>query len=110
MVRKNMHSNVCVCAGIALVLIASVPRVHAEDAVAQGETIYESYCASCHGEGLQNNSGGVTFDLRRLKSDDYPRFMDSVMHGKDKMPPWKGVLTETQIDQIWAYVRASVLP
>jgi mono/diheme cytochrome c family protein len=108
--RAGMHCKVCVCTAVALVLIASIPRVRAETAVAQGERIYENYCASCHGEGLQNNTGGVTFDLRRLKSDDYPRFMNSVMSGKNKMPPWKDVLTETQIDQLWAYVRASVSP
>lgn len=105
-----MHRNVCFCAAVALMLVASVPRVRTEDAAAQGEQIYENYCARCHGEGLQNNSGGMTFDLRRLQSDDYPRFMNSVMNGKNKMPPWRGVLTETQIDQLWAYVRASVSP
>jgi mono/diheme cytochrome c family protein len=102
--------KVCVRAAVALTLV-SLPFVYcvrADDAAAEGERIYEDYCATCHGEQLQNNSGGLTFDLRRLKSDDYPRFVNSVTNGKNKMPPWQGVLTETQINDLWAYIRASV--
>ena len=104
--------KVCVRAAAILVLVGllGVHRVHAEDAAAEGEQIYDDYCATCHGEQLQNNSGGLTFDLRRLKPDEYPRFVDSVMNGKNKMPPWKGVLTETQINDLWAYIRATVSP
>lgn len=106
-----MH-NVCVRAAVVLALVdlLLVYRVRAEDAAAEGERIYVDYCANCHGEQLQNNSGGLTFDLRRLKSDEYPRFVNSVSNGKNKMPPWKGVLTETQIKDLWAYIRASVSP
>jgi cytochrome c6 len=108
---RNMQ-NVCARAAVSLGLIGLlfVDRVRAEDAAAEGGEIYENYCATCHGEQLQNNSGGVTFDLRRLKSDEYPRFVNSVMNGKNKMPPWKGVLNETQINDLWAYIRATVSP
>jgi mono/diheme cytochrome c family protein len=104
--------NVCVRAAIFLVLVGLlfVCRVRAEDAAAEGEQIYEDYCSTCHGEQLQNNSNGLTFDLRRLKSDEYPRFVNSVTNGKNKMPPWKGVLTETQINDLWAYIRATISP
>jgi mono/diheme cytochrome c family protein len=33
--------------------------------------------------------------------------MNSVVNGKNKMPPWKGVLDESQINQLWAYIRAT---
>src|SRR5215475_11117351 len=104
--------EVCVSAAVAVVLLGPlcVCCVHAQDVAAEGEQIYEDYCATCHGEQLQNNSDGLTFDLRRLKPDEYPRFVNSVSNGKNKMPPWKGVLTETQIKDLWAYIRASVSP
>ena len=104
--------KVCVCAAVAVALVGLLftCRVRAEEAAAEGAQIYEDYCATCHGEQLQNNSNGLTFDLRRLKSDEYPRFVNSVSNGKNKMPPWKGVLTETQIKDLWAYMRASVEP
>jgi mono/diheme cytochrome c family protein len=104
--------KVCVRAAVALALagLLCVGRVRAEDAAAEGERIYEDYCATCHGEQLQNNSAGLTFDLRRLRSDEYPRFVNSVTNGKNKMPPWKGVLSGTQINDLWAYIRATASP
>jgi mono/diheme cytochrome c family protein len=47
------------------VLVLSVSPVQAGFAakVSAGETIYGDYCSSCHGEGLKNTSGGVSFDL-----------------------------------------------
>jgi mono/diheme cytochrome c family protein len=104
--QRRAHVGV----GFALILayIASTQCVGAGEAAAQGERIYENYCATCHGEQLQNNSSGVTFDLRRLKPNEYSRFVNSVLNGKNKMPPWRGVLEDAQIDQLWAYIRASV--
>ena len=77
-------------------------------AAKEGQSLYGNFCAGCHGPGLRNTSGGVTFDLRRLKPDEHDRFVNSVLNGKNQMPPWKGVLEMNQIDDIWAYVRATV--
>jgi mono/diheme cytochrome c family protein len=95
---------------LSALLTVGVASHHAvaEDAAPQGARIYENYCATCHGDDLQNNSNGLTFDLRRLKPDEYSRFVNSVLNGKNKMPPWKGVLGENEINQIWAYIRGVV--
>ena len=92
----------------ALLLAAPTPSpAGAEDASsAAGARIYEKYCANCHGDDLQNNSN-VAFDLRRLKADEHPRFVDSVLHGKKAMPAWQGVLGVEQLDALWAYIRAN---
>jgi cytochrome c6 len=96
---------------LSLVLVASIHRVSADEAAAaKGERTYEDYCATCHGEQLMNNSTGLTFDLRRLRPDEHSRFVDSVQNGKNKMPPWKGVLDEMQIEQLWAYIQANIPP
>jgi len=76
--------------------------------VAAGERVYSDYCSNCHGEGLRNTSGGVTFDLRRLRAEDHDRFVTSVLDGKRQMPPWRGALDQEQIESIWAYIRATV--
>lgn len=76
--------------------------------VAKGESVYSDYCWTCHGERLRNPGGGTSFDLRRLRPDDYARFVNSVLNGKNTMPPWRGVLDTEQIDAIWAYIRANV--
>ena len=92
------------------VVVLSVSPVQADSTarVSAGETIYGDYCSSCHGEGLKNTSGGVTFDLRRLRPEDRDRFFSSVLEGKRQMPPWRGVLDTEQIESIWTYVRAKV--
>jgi mono/diheme cytochrome c family protein len=69
-----------------------------------GETVYNTRCAICHGDDLVNT--GQTFDLRKLKADERPRFENSVRNGKNQMPPWKGILTDENIDQLWHYIRA----
>jgi len=75
-----------------------------QDKIAAGENVYNTRCAVCHGDDLVNS--GQTFDLRRLKADERPRFDNSVRNGKNQMPPWKGVLSDNEIDQLWHYIRA----
>ena len=95
---------------IAVVLASTVATRADPDAgkVEAGAAIYDDYCSRCHGDGLRNTSGGVTFDLRRLRAEDRERFLDSVLNGKRQMPPWRGALKPEQIESIWAYIRATV--
>jgi mono/diheme cytochrome c family protein len=74
--------------------------------VAMGQRLYADYCSACHGDELRNTSGGVTFDLHRLRPEDHQRFSDAVLNGKNQMPPWRGALEPEQIEAIWAYVRS----
>ena len=76
-----------------------------ETSASEAERIYDRNCSQCHGDNLQNNSG-IAFDLRRLRSEEHSRFVDSVLHGKRAMPSWEGALTMEQIENLWAYVRA----
>ena len=73
--------------------------------IAAGENVYNNYCYTCHGDRLV--SSGQTFDLRRLRADERPRFENSVKNGKGQMPPWKGALSDEEIDQLWHYIRAA---
>jgi mono/diheme cytochrome c family protein len=74
--------------------------------IAAGETVYNTYCATCHGEQLINTVG-IAFDLRRLKANERPRFENSVRNGKNQMPPWRGVVSDEQIEALWNYIRAN---
>jgi cytochrome c6 len=73
-----------------------------------GAAVYANRCAPCHGEELHNTSGGWSFDLRRLRPDEHDRFVNSVTTGKDNMPSWYGILSDDDIEAIWAYIRATV--
>jgi mono/diheme cytochrome c family protein len=113
MIRKRLLSINSAVALTAIVLVSapwSLPQALADDTASDqkkidaGETVYNTRCAVCHGDELIN--GGQTFDLRRLKADERPRFDNSVRNGKNQMPPWKGVLSDDEIDQLWHYIRA----
>jgi mono/diheme cytochrome c family protein len=71
-----------------------------------GANVYAYRCATCHGDDLIH-TGDTTFDLRKLKAGERPRFDNSVRNGKNQMPPWRGVLTDEEIDQLWHYIRAN---
>jgi hypothetical protein len=55
---------------------------------------------------LRNTSGGVTFDLRRLRAEDHDRFVSSALDGKRQMLPWPGVLDVEKSNQL--FVQAGV--
>lgn len=83
-------------------IAAGNPRAEA------GAAVYEQRCSPCHGIGLNNTSGGWSFDLRKLRPDEHARFVESVTTGKDNMPSWYGILSDEEIEAIWAYIRATV--
>jgi mono/diheme cytochrome c family protein len=49
---------------------------------------------------------GAAPDLKLLRADQRARFDDIVRDGKGQMPAWTGIITNEQIDQIWAYIRS----
>ena len=69
-----------------------------------GETVYSTYCAPCHGDQLV--STGQFPNLRRLTPADRAKFDGTVRDGRNQMPPWRGVVSDEQIEQIWVYIRS----
>jgi mono/diheme cytochrome c family protein len=106
--QKSGQGPASVSAMIALgFALSPVITAAAQDRaqVDAGESVYNDNCQICHGERLV--STGQTFDLRRLTENDRARFDSSVRNGKNQMPPWKGVLTDEEIDQAWHYIRSN---
>ena len=91
---------------LASVGLAQEPAPPDKTKIEAGETVYGTYCAPCHGDGLV--STGQLPNLRRLTPGDRAKFESAVRDGRNQMPPWRGVLSDEQIDQIWAYIRATV--
>jgi mono/diheme cytochrome c family protein len=110
-VMQRMRSCAAVIGLGAMLLI--MQKGFAQDAasaqdrakIEAGENVYNNNCQVCHGDRLV--STGQFFDLRRLTANDRARFENSVRNGKNQMPPWKGALTDEEIDQIWSYIRAN---
>jgi mono/diheme cytochrome c family protein len=69
-----------------------------------GAEIFARNCSPCHGPRMQDPEGA--FDLRTFPPDQHTRFVNSVSHGKNSMPPWAGLLTPEEIEALWAYVMA----
>ncbi len=92
-------------------MVLSAAAASAQDATADkhaidaGETVYNTYCAVCHGDGLV--SSGQFPNLRRLTASDRAKFDTTVHNGRNQMPPWKDVLSDAEIDELWAFIRAN---
>ena len=68
----------------------------------RGSQLYAEHCQTCHG---RNMSGGEwAIDLKTFPKDERARFVDSVTHGKNAMPPWGDLLKPDDIAALWAYV------
>jgi cytochrome c oxidase subunit 2 len=72
----------------------------------RGEKVYAANCVACH----QANGKGVpgTFpalDASPIVSGPKKPQIDIVLNGKGGMPPWKGVLSDTDIAAVITYTR-----
>jgi len=68
---------------IITTLHASEPLRAAEaDLIEQGRDLYADTCAICHGRDMVN-TGALAFDLRKFPKNDFRRFRNSVLNGKN---------------------------
>ena len=100
--QRSLIRGIATAAALAFIVPASAQDKAKIDA---GEAIYNDYCFTCHGENLV--STGQTFDLRRLTVADRARFENSVLNGKNQMPPWQRVISPEQIELLWHFIRAN---
>lgn len=77
-----------------------------------GADIYRAKCAMCHGpDGLATTPTAKNFkvlsfkDPAMVKASD-AQFVASTKAGKGKMPAYKDKLTDAQIKDVTAYIRA----
>ncbi|MEC7108101.1 MAG: c-type cytochrome [Verrucomicrobiota bacterium] len=87
--------------------------------LAHAQTLYDTYCVSCHGENLDGN--GEVAELL----EPYPRnftkyqfviaykdrFKNSLLNGVagSAMPPWKNVMSTNQIDLLVDFIEMKIL-
>lgn len=67
-----------------------------------GAQLYARNCSPCHGSRMLDPQGA--FDLRKFPRDQRERFVNSVMKGKNQMPPWGDLLKPEEIEALWLYV------
>jgi mono/diheme cytochrome c family protein len=88
---------------VGVLVIVSVALAQDSAKIKAGAEVYTERCAACHGERLRATGGA--FDLLKLRPDERERFDKAVNDGKGQMPPWGGVISREELDQLWAYVR-----
>jgi cytochrome c6 len=78
---------------------------------ADGAGDFKAKCAMCHGaDGTGSTATGKALNVRDLASSDVQsqsdaQLTDIVTNGKNKMPAYKGKLTDDQIKGLVAYIR-----
>jgi mono/diheme cytochrome c family protein len=107
---QHAYGRIAVCAvAAALLTVAPAPnpsRAAEADLVEQGHDLYDDLCATCHGRDMIN-AGTLAFDLRKFPKNDFARFRDSVLNGKNQaMPSWRDTLSDEDVVSLWAYVRS----
>ena len=91
---------------VALALFFALPT-KADDAAA----LYKSKCAACHApDGGGDTPAGKAMNVVDLRSPEIQKMtdaqlIDATTNGKDKMPAYKGKITDDQIKQLVAYIR-----
>ena len=99
------------CFRITIVCLSlfSVFPVYAEapgDNAKRGEAVFLKFCAGCHGfDGKANYKHAPSFSLGdRLQKDDR-ELLQSVLNGKNNMPPWQDKLPVQDLRKAIAYLR-----
>ena len=69
--------------------------------------LYQTYCASCHGENLAGGQGGSLVDDFWKHGNSDAEITQSITNGFPDlgMVPWKGVLDDEQIRSLVIYIR-----
>jgi cytochrome c6 len=99
-VRRRLGCALALCLGLGGGI------AHAADPAEQGREVYGEFCVTCHGRDMVA-PGAISFDLRKFPKDDFERFRNAVLNGKGQaMPPWRGKISDEDLNDLWAYVRS----
>ena len=110
--------NNCVISGQkifpALILIAATAVCSAQDqqAVQSGATLFrDKGCAYCHGKALEGTKKAPALaDIRNDKDWPPEKMTDHILNGGAKMPPFRDSLSDDEIAQLVAFLRAKDHP
>jgi mono/diheme cytochrome c family protein len=92
------------CGALFLFTATASAEEFLPERIRSGAAIYSRNCSPCHGSRMQNPESA--FDLRKFPPDQHERFVSSVTHGKNQMPPWGDLLSAADVEALWAYVMA----
>ena len=100
------------CKGLLAVLAFALVFCTWSAAQDMGGDLYKSKCAACHGpDGKGDTNMGKKLGLKDFASADVQGKSDAdlkgvISDGKDKMPSYKGKLSDDQISSLVKYIRS----
>jgi len=103
-----MNSGIRAAAFLLLAASIAAPAF----AQASGAATYKAKCAMCHGaDGLAatpmaKNMKVLSFKAPEMVKASDAQFIASTENGKNKMPAYKGKLTDAQIKDVVAFIRS----
>ncbi len=107
-----MRSSMRASTPKSILVAFAVVFIFAAGARADGAGDFKAKCAMCHGaDGTGTTPAGKAMKVRDLSSTEVQVQTDAqltaiVTDGKNKMPAYKGKLTDDQIKDLVAYVRS----
>ena len=91
---------------LGVILMVAAPAASAADAAAD----YKAKCQMCHGPDGKGTPTGTKMGAHDFHSAEVQKMADAdviatITNGKNKMPAYKGKLTDDQIKALAAYVK-----
>jgi mono/diheme cytochrome c family protein len=112
--RKPAHAALAIAFAAALshsVLAAGAAHSTKADEQAGALLFRQQDCAHCHGpEGIGGKKAPPLTNLRKNKDWPPEKITHQILNGGQKMPPFGDSLTDAQIAQLVAYLRAKHKP
>ena len=99
LIRNYLSSALC------LIMLIGF-NAQADTNAQAGAKTFLTYCAGCHGQdGFAAYEHAPSFSMgERLKKDDR-ELLQSVLNGKNNMPPWRDMLSVEDLRNAIAYLR-----
>lgn len=113
---KSLKQFITLIVGLFFVFIPQVLIIGISNAadIENGKNIYGKKCVFCHGQG-GNGDGPVAASLptkpgnfadkEKMSQRSDAELKEIILNGKPPMPSFKGQLSDTDIDDIIAYIR-----
>jgi len=91
-------------------LLASAPKE--EESVKSGAALFrDKGCAYCHGAGgVGTKKAPALVDVWKDKSLTTEKMTDQILNGGQKMPPFRDSVTDDEVTDLIAYLRAKKKP
>ena len=76
-------------------------------AAAAGKALFDGNCAACHGDDLGGRTGPALGPGSNAAEQPDDELLGAIGRGGNGMPAWGGVLDESQIGSLLAFLRES---